>query len=407
MAAISAPILVLSIYVISLILHLLVPTKRTTGYVCSNEGIPRRYKLNGLLVLLLVTFIFFALVTNYSAHIFDPLYSDVLSSVFTANIAGLLSSMYFVFIHPTQEEPYARCVTTDQITVLKRTSDDEVISVKLNKSKLQKSIASTSIPLQFFLGREWNPQIFFQLVDVKMFLYLVGAVLLQINILTGSLQKNVSSLRPNAIGSFVGMFTFFIVEYLYNEQVHLYTYDLFAEKTGFKLIWGCLVFYPFFYAIGMYGIIEADIHSADISSTTCIIILMVFFSGWILTRGANLQKFYWKNNKNDKFVLFGLVEQVALASSENRILISGFWRLARHVNYFGEIIQSIAITLPCLFVSNSSFYNGIALLYPFYYIVLFVTRQIDDDEVCRNKYGVKVWAEYCKIVPYRIIPWIW
>jgi hypothetical protein len=42
----------------------------------------------------------------------------------------------------------------------------------------------------------------------------------------------------------VGLFSFFLCEYLFFEQVHLYTYDFFAERVGFKLGWGCLLFYP-------------------------------------------------------------------------------------------------------------------------------------------------------------------
>ncbi len=49
------------------------------------------------------------------------------------------------------------------------------------------------------------------------------------------------------------MFTFFVAEYLNFEEVHLYTYDFFAERVGFKLGWGCLVFYPFFYCIGLWA----------------------------------------------------------------------------------------------------------------------------------------------------------
>ena len=41
--------------------------------------------------------------------------------------------------------------------------------------------------------------------------------------------------------------------------------------------------------------------------------------------------------------------------------------------------------------------------YPLYYIILFVTRQIDDEEVCKRKYGAK-WDNYIKEVPYRIVP---
>ena len=31
-----------------------------------------------------------------------------------------------------------------------------------------------------------------------------------------------------------------MAEYLNFEQVHLYTYDIMAERVGFKLGWGCL-----------------------------------------------------------------------------------------------------------------------------------------------------------------------
>ena len=32
-------------------------------------------------------------------------------------------------------------------------------------------------------------------------------------------------------------------------------------------------------------------------------------------------------------------------------------------------------------------------------------RQLDDDARCAAKYGA-LWDEYCRRVPYRIIPWI-
>ena len=45
-------------------------------------------------------------------------------------------------------------------------------------------------------------------------------------------------------------------------------------------------------------------------------------------------------------------------------------------------------------------------LYPLYYVALLVPRQIDDDKRCAAKYG-PVWAEYCRRVPFRIVPGIY
>lgn len=47
-----------------------------------------------------------------------------------------------------------------------------------------------------------------------------------------------------------------------------------------------------------------------------------------------------------------------------------------------------------------------ALLYPLYYLALFVPRQLEDDEACALKYG-DAWKKYCRVVPYRIVPYVY
>ena len=79
--------------------------------------------------------------------------------------------------------------------------------------------------------------------------------------------------------------------------------------------------------------------------------------------------------------------------------------MARHLNYFGEILQGLALALPGVLACRGVG-RALPLLYPLYYIVLFVTRQIDDDAVCSKKYGVK-WDEYCRAVPWRIVPGVY
>ncbi len=68
------------------------------------------------------------------------------------------------------------------------------------------------------------------------------------------------------------------------------------------------------------------------------------------------------------------------------------------MNYLGETIQAVAIAL-------AVGYGGIweVWLYPVYYVALFVSRQADDDKVCRAKYG-ELWDDYSAKVKYKIIP---
>ena len=157
--------------------------------------------------------------------------------------------------------------------------------------------------------------------------------------------------NSNALLTYTALFTWFVVEYLFLEVVHLYTYDLFAEKIGFKLVWGCLFFYPFFYTLNGYILAmraTSSDPSNDLSPIASTLIFLLFFrfqlaylqtilappitlnvhrikyfykSGWIITRGANMQKFFFKRYPEHKKFLFGLIEQTPLRPG-SRLLCS-------------------------------------------------------------------------------------
>lgn len=85
--------------------------------------------------------------------------------------------------------------------------------------------------------------------------------------------------------------------------------------------------------------------------------------------------------------------------------------MARHFNYLGEITQAVAIALPSVIIGSRvdqawPYAPYLSLLYPLYYVMLFIPRQIDDDAVCAKKYG-KAWDEYVSAVPWRICPGVW
>ena len=253
-------------------------------------------------------------------------------------------------------------------------------------------------------------------LDAKMWLYVVGAVQLELNILSTVAAHVYGRRTPSVNGGIqlgdgfsigYGMFTyaallsFFVVDYMIMEHVHLQTYDLFRERIGLKLIWGCMFFYPFFYAIG--GISLATAPNKDISLPLAAACFILFFIGWTLTRGANLQKSACKAGQ-EKFIWCGRrVNMSTVPGSNGRILNAGFWGLSRHVNYLGEILQALSLALPGFFATGSL----VPFLYPLYYVALFIPRQIDDDAICSKKHGEKIWNEYIKTVPYRIVPYIY
>jgi delta14-sterol reductase len=254
------------------------------------------------------------------------------------------------------------------------------------------------LALDIFLGRAKNPQYLSGRVDAKMFLYLFGAAMLALNILSFAMhhQRSYATSTNPGLLLHAGLLCWFLFDYLTFERVHLWTYDLFAERVGFKLGWGCLSFYPYFYAIGLWSVIDRPDPGA--SDLYLVLSAGVFFLGWALSRGANLQKFRFKTEPERRFL--GIQPEV-LTDGHRSLLCSGFWGLSRHINYLGEVLMASGLALSLGFPSY-----WVPWLYPLYYVLLLFPRERDDERRCREKYGA-LWSAYTERVPRRIIPWIY
>lgn len=255
-----------------------------------------------------------------------------------------------------------------------------------------------SFPVDFFLGRPENPQFKNGHIDAKMWLYLIGAVMLALNVLSFSAHHYLTYGSGASTGIFVSaaLLIYFILDYLTFEKVHLYTYDIFAERVGFKLGWGCLTFYPFFYTIALWSTVDLPNPASPVWWPYFCVAL--FFTGWSLARGANMQKFYFKIQPDKPFL--GISPET-VTDGERTLLVNGFWGLSRHINYLGEVLMASGIAL-------AVGYPGAIWpwLYPLYYVALLFPRERDDDRRCAAKYG-PLWQDYTKRVKYRIIPFIY
>lgn len=211
----DGPLALVLLYVLILVLHLTIPASIVDGYCCGKDNKVLKYRLNGFAVYLSVVAIYIYAIPESIQLSF---YSDCSACILTANTMGLVASTYFFLRGGT--ERFARCLTIDQLSSL--------ASLKEDREFLKLSPA-----VKFFLGWEWNPRFFSQLLDAKMFLYILGAVALQINILSCVLyQRRSQGCVSTALSAYTFMFSWFIAEYLLCENVHLYTYDLFAERLG-------------------------------------------------------------------------------------------------------------------------------------------------------------------------------
>ncbi len=355
----------LVVYLVVLALHIVLPGRWVDGYVRHPvTQAPLRYRLNGLPVLA-ATVALWVLACRRGLLAWDLFYTERWGMLAGACVYGLLFTFAIVLPGPRVKE---------------------------------------SLLADLYLGRVENPRWGGGRVDAKMVLYLVGATFLELNVLSFAAHHALlygasgasGHVSPSVIAS-AALLTFFVVDYLTFERVHLYTYDLFAERVGFKLGWGCLVFYPFFYGVGLWSVADRPDPQTPVPLLAAYV--AVFFAGWALSRGANLQKFLFKTRPDAR--LLGLLAPRVVSDGTRQLLCSGFWGLSRHINYLGEILMALGLTL-CLGYPAAL---G-PWLYPLYYVALLVPRERDDDRRCAEKYGA-LWQEYCRKVPYRIIPGVY
>jgi delta14-sterol reductase len=334
-----------------LALHVALPARRVAGYVRDARGEPLRYRLNGPLVLT-VTVGLWAAAAAAGWIPWNLFYRERVAMAAGAAVLGVLVTLAVVLPAPRRGGLLA----------------------------------------DLYLGRLENPRA--GGVDLKMFLYLAGAVLLELNLLSYAAHHVIAHGPSPGVLLHTALMTFFVIDYLIFEEVHLYTYDLFAERVGFKLGWGCLAFYPFFYAVGLWTTAALpDPGTPPLVLAGC---ALVFLAGWVLSRGANLQKFLFKTRPGARFL--GVLAPEAL---DGRLLVNGFWGLARHVNYLGEILMAVGATLALGHPGELG-----PWLYPLYYLVLLLPRERADDRRCARKYG-PLWDAYRRRVPRRIVPGIY
>jgi delta14-sterol reductase len=253
-----------------------------------------------------------------------------------------------------------------------------------------------SLLADLYAGRAENMQFFNGRTDAKMLLYLVGACMLALNLLSFLAHHVMAFGRSYSPGIllYCCLFLWFVIDYLVFERVHLYTYDFFAERVGFKLGWGCLLFYPYFYCIGLWATVELP--NPNSRPWLLVISGCVFLAGWACSRGANMQKYFFKLDPSRPAL--GILKPKVITDGENSLLCGGFWGVSRHVNYLGEMLMALGLTLslgrPDLWI---------VWLYPLYYVVLLVPRELADERRCAAKYG-ELWKEYVRRVPKRIVP---
>ena len=354
----------LAIFIVFFLLQVILPGMRVPGYVRDQEtGEPRKYRLNGILVFVIAVLVWAFEATGMPR---DWFYRTTLYALAGGTLFSLIFTLIAVYSQPRKEK--------------------------------RNPIAD------LWIGRAQELAFFNYRFDVKMYLYVVGGTMLVLNALSGAAYHYDRFGEDANPGVFLYalFFAFYVFDYFIFERVQLYTYDLIHEKLGFKLFWGGLMVYGWLYILPLWGM--AAYPDPGFSPAWTYVWLigtgLLFLYGWVITRGANLQKYMFKRWPDRKFL--GIIKPEYIEAGDRKILCSGLWGVARHFNYLGEGFLALSVAL-----SFGHFDNPWAWTYFVFIVTLFTIRQVEDEAYCAEKYGAEKWAEYQARVKYRIFPGIW
>ncbi|KAL8216970.1 hypothetical protein R6Q57_023807 [Mikania cordata] len=241
----------------------------------------------------------------------------------------------------------------------------------------------------WWFGTQLNPK--FLGVDLKFFFVragMMGWLLINLSVVAKSIQDSKLSQSMILYQLFC---VIYIMDYFFYEEYMTSTWDIIAERLGFMLVFGDLVWIPFTFSIQGWWLLsnKVELSTAAIVANCC-----VFVIGYLVFRGANKQKHDFK--KNPKALIWGQPPKVI----GGKLLVSGYWGIARHCNYLGDLLLALSFSLPCGISSPVPYF------YPIYLLILLIWRERRDEARCSEKYK-DVWAEYRRAVPWRILPYVY
>ncbi|MCJ1244143.1 erg24, C-14 sterol reductase [Trapelia coarctata] len=405
-------------YFFSLFLQAVLPGVESEGVVLSSGG-RLKYKFNAFNSAVLTLTVALA-GTVYQGPDF-PLWTfiwDNYTQLITANLAIAFTTACFVYVR--------------SFSVKKGDPDHRELAAGGH---------SGNLIYDWFIGRELNPRItlpFFGEVDIKLFCELrpgmLGWILMDLAFIAHQYK-----LYGTASDSIILVTIFqagYVLDALWMEPAILTTMDITTDGFGFMLAFGDLAWLPFIYSIQARYLAVHPVHLGFLGIAG---VLGVCGFGYYVFRGSNNEKNRFRTDPNDPKVAHLKYMET---KSGSKLLISGWWGTARHINYLGDWIMAWSYCLPTgiagYLIQQSSpapiqggqspadgsivggapvatevvqgeargYGMAITYFYVLYFAILLIHREMRDEEKCKRKYG-KDWDEYRKKVPWRIVPGVY
>jgi delta14-sterol reductase len=253
-----------------------------------------------------------------------------------------------------------------------------------------------NVVYDYFMGSALNPR-FGHRFDLKMFCESkIGMTTwIVITLLFAAAQWE----REGSISTAMALVCLFqlayVIDFYVFEEAMLSTWDINYENYGFMLAFAFVVWMPFTFSLQAQYLAY---HRPALPIWVVVGLVALNFAGYFLFRTANLQKHRFRTQPGAR--IWGKEATFLETRRGTRLLTSGWWGMARHVNYLGDLTMALAWCLPCGFAHITPYF------YFLYFAPLLIHRERRDHHSCQQKYGAD-WDRYCARVPYRIVPGIY
>ena len=187
--------------------------------------------------------------------------------------------------------------------------------------------------------------------------------------------------------------------------------DIIVDRAGFEIQWGCLVWVPSVYTLHSRFLVQ---YPSGLTFIAAFGIFLVSIAGVVLNymadrerdifRATNGKAYVWGKPPNYITATYTTVDRNTGKKTDKKslLLASGFWGMARHFQYSFELTAAWSWCL----LANPVHNGVLPLFYAVFLTYLLIDRADRDSKKCHLKYG-KYYEEYCKLVPYKIIPGIY
>ncbi|KAH8692829.1 c-14 sterol reductase [Talaromyces proteolyticus] len=294
---------------------------------------------------------------------------------------------------------------------------------------------SGNVLYDFFIGRELNSRITLpipfvsekasKIIDIGTFCEvrpgLTGWIIM--NLANIAHQYRTHGYVTDSILLITAVQGFYVMDCLYMEPAILTTMDIIMDGFGYMLCFGDLVWVPFIYSTQTRYL---AIFPYKMGLNGLALIASVSGLGYYIFRSANNEKNRFRTDPNDPRVQH---LKYITTKTGSKLITSGWWGTARHINYFGDWLMSWGYCLPTgiagyvmLETINPSTgqlekravqtpeAQGWGSIFTYFYVlyfgILLIHREGRDEEKCHKKYG-KDWEKYKSLVRYKIIPGIY